>query len=154
MPWTNLPLVALLSSTWRKIKMWPLLSSHRWWSPAGIGLVQTVKMPSANWYHELADPPPPPLSQVFPGLWLLLSSPQWDYVGLWREEEGGALWFSSDLKQIKSDYCSSLWYSEQPSSRSHSVSAASRFPPSEDWSVSRFLEWLKRIFLNRSCGSI
>lgn len=29
---------------------------------------------------------PPRTLQVFPGLWLLLSVPQWDYVGLWREE--------------------------------------------------------------------
>lgn len=36
-----------------------------------------------------APAPSPGLSRFFPGLWLLLSVPQWDYVGLWRGGGGG-----------------------------------------------------------------
>lgn len=34
--------------------------------------------------------------QVFPGLWLLLSFPQWDYVRLLGEQRGGGVWFPAD----------------------------------------------------------
>lgn len=51
----------------------------------------------ANWANELRGPCTSLLSrilQVFPGLWLLLSFPQWDYAAPWRG------WGGSDFHLI------------------------------------------------------
>lgn len=101
----------------------------------------------ANWANELRGPCTSLLSrilQVFPGLWLLLSFPQWDYAAPWRGWGGlgfpsdhirnGSLLFlhrlcsfsSSEAKprlQEGLDPRGGLWSWSQSSSSSFSVSA-------------------------------